>query len=230
MEEFARLIKLIGRANFEKLQASKIVVVGVGGVGGYVVEGLARSGVGHFVLVDDDKICESNMNRQIIALHRTLGQAKVEAWKERLLDINPNLKVDALFERYTEEKPIDFSGATYVVDAIDSLKCKAKLITECSRAGIPIISSMGTGGKLDAEFKVADVYKTEYDPIAKKLRKILKANGVEKLKVVYSSEPNKNEYVDEIADGVKFGTIVYSPANAGLLIVREVIKDIINER
>lgn len=230
MEEFARLIKLIGRENFEKLQASKVVIVGVGGVGGYVVEGLARSGVGHFVLVDDDVVCESNMNRQIIALHRTLGMPKVEVWKERLLDINPDVKVDAIFARYTEEKPIAFDGATYVIDAIDSLKCKAKLVTECSKEGIPIISSMGTGGKLDAEFKVADVYKTEYDPLAKKLRKMLRANGVEKLKVVYSKEPTKREHVPEIDDGVKFGTIVYSPAIAGLLIVREVVKDIINER
>lgn len=228
MEEFARLIKLIGEANFKKLQDSKIVIVGLGGVGGYAAEGLARSGIGHFVLVDDDKVCKSNLNRQIIALHSTLGRAKVEVWKERLLDINPEIKVESIFERYSEENPLDFSGATYVVDAIDSLNCKAKLISECTKKGIPIISSMGTGGKLDAEYKVSDIYKTEYDPMARKLRKMLRANGVENLKTVYCPETNKSE-TTSVGEGL-FGTVVYSPANSGMLIVREIIKDIIDER
>ncbi len=227
MDEFARLTALIGEADFKKLQNSKIVIVGIGGVGGYVVEGLARSGVGHFVLVDDDRVCKSNINRQIIALYSTLGRPKVEVWKERILDINPTADVFCIFERYTKENPMDFSGATYVVDAIDSLECKAKLITECTENDIPIISSMGTGGKLDAEFEVADIYETQYDPMARKLRKMLRLYGVEKLKTVYCRETKKTASAE--LDNKIFGTIVYSPANAGMLIVREVIKDIIKD-
>lgn len=228
MEEFARLISLIGEAKFKKLQESKIVVVGLGGVGGYALEGLARSGIEHFIIVDDDKVCASNINRQIIALHSNIDRPKVEVWKERLLDINPNIEVKSIYARYSEENPIDFSDATYVVDAIDSLKCKAKLIVECTKKGIPIISSMGTGGKLDAEYKVADIYKTQYDPMARKLRKMLRPEGVEKLKTVYCEECNKS--VNEGDSETVFGTIVYSPANSGMLIVREIVKDIINER
>lgn len=229
MSEFERLIALIGDGDFKKLQESKVVIVGIGGVGGYVVEGLARSGIGNFVLVDEDRVNESNINRQIIALNSTLGRPKVEVWKERILDINKNAKVESIFARYTEDSTMDFSGATYVVDAIDSLRCKAKLITECTKRGIPIISSMGTGGKLDAEYKVSDIFKTEYDPMARKLRKLLRTSGVTSLKTVYCPETNKSKPHDNDS-GIIFGTIVYSPANAGMLIVREVIKDIINER
>lgn len=228
MEEFARLIAMIGEANYRKLQNSKVVVVGVGGVGGYVVEGLARSGIGNFVLVDDDRVAISNINRQLIALHSTLNRPKVEVWKERILDINPNANVEAIFARYTEEAPIDFTGATYVIDAIDSLKCKTKLIVECTNKKIPIISSMGTGGKINAEFKVADIYKTQYDPMARKLRKLIRSEGVERLKTVYSEEIGKPTVLDDEGNRI-VGTIVYSPAKAGLLIVQEVIKDIINE-
>lgn len=229
MEEFIRLIALIGEENYKKLKKSKIAIIGLGGVGGYVAEGLARSGVESFVLVDDDVVKESNLNRQIIALHSSLGKPKTDLWKERIKDINPLAVVDARNERYTEENVIDFSDCDYVIDAIDSMNCKAKLLTECFRANIPVISCMGTGAKFDPDYVVTDIYSTKYDPIAKKLRKLLRANGVERLKVVYAEDNVKKLCLDESGKYVP-STIVYSPCFAGMVIVREVIKDIIFER
>ncbi len=226
MEEFVRLIALIGEEGYRKLKDSKIAIVGLGGVGGYVVEGLIRSGVGSLVLVDGDVVNKSNINRQIIALHSTIGRSKAELWGERARDINPECKVDARFAMYTPEAPMDFSDCDYVVDAIDTVKAKTKLISECYHKGIRIISSMGTGSKLDANFAVSDIFSVTYDPLARKLRKNLRSEGVEKLKVVYSSEANKALCQDESGKRVP-GTVVYSPSIAGMLIVREVIKDII---
>ena len=228
MDEFIRLKALIGEDNYQKLKNTTVGIVGLGGVGGYVAEGLARSGVERFVLVDDDVVKESNVNRQIIALRSTLGRAKTELWKERILDINPSAIIEDRFERYTEDNLIDFGDCDYVVDAIDSIVCKAKLLIECTRSGIPVISCMGTGAKIDPNYVVADIYSTKYDPIAKKLRKILRANGVEKLKAVYAEDNVKKLCLDESGKYVP-STIVYSPCFAGMVIVREVIKDIISK-
>lgn len=225
MEEFVRLITLIGEDGFNKLKNSKIAVVGLGGVGGYVVEGLARSGVGSLVLVDGDVVAESNINRQIIALHSTIGRSKAELWGERVRDINPECEVDVRFAMYTPDAPMDFSDCDYVVDAIDTVPAKTKLISECYHGDIRIISSMGTGSKIDANFSVSDIFSVTYDPLARKLRKNLRNEGVEKLKVVYSSEENKALCQDETGKRVP-GTVVYSPCIAGMLIVKEVIKDI----
>lgn len=226
MEEFVRLITLIGEEGFDKLKNSKIAVVGLGGVGGYVVEGLARSGVSSFVLVDGDVVSKSNINRQIIALHSTIGKSKAELWGERVRDINPECEVDIRFSMYTADEPMDFSDCDYVIDAIDTIPAKTKLISECYHKGIKIISSMGTGSKLDANFSVSDIFSVTYDSLARKLRKNLRKEGVDKLKVVYSSEGNKALCQDETGKRVP-GTVVYSPSIAGMLIVKEVIKDII---
>lgn len=226
MEEFSRLIALIGEENFNKLQQSRIVIVGLGGVGGYVAEGLARSGVGHFMLIDDDVVNVSNINRQIIATHSNIGKSKVLAWKERISDINPLAKVEAYNCRYSYQYPMDFGDVDYVVDAIDSIKDKVGLIVECDKKNLRIISCMGTGGKLDANFKVCDLYSTSYDPLARKLRKLLRQEGVNKLKVVYSDECPQSLCSDENGRQVP-STISYSPSIAGMILVKEIIKDII---
>lgn len=225
MKDFSRLIALIGEVNYQKLKNSKIAIVGLGGVGGYVVEGLARSGVENFTLVDDDIVKSSNMNRQIIALQSNLGKYKAELWGERIKDINSDANVKVIAERYSEDNPIDFTDVDYVVDAIDSIGCKIELITECYNNNIPIISCMGTGAKLGGDFVVSDLYSTSYDAIARRLRRELKKRGVEKLKVVCSEESNKSLCVDEDGKYVP-SSIVYSPCMAGMLIVKEIIKDI----
>ena len=175
----------------EYLAECRIAVFGIGGVGGYVCEALARSGVGAFDLIDDDKVCLTNINRQIIATRKTVGQYKADVMKERILDINPQAKVNTYMSFFLPENASDFpfEKYDYVVDAIDTVTAKIELVMQCQKMGVPIISSMGAGNKLDASaFRVADIYKTRVDPLARVMRRELKKRGVKKLKVVYSEE------------------------------------------
>lgn len=189
--QFSRSELLIGENGIKKLNNTKVAIFGIGGVGSFVTEGLARAGIGKFVLVDNDTISISNINRQIIATYKTIGQYKVDVMKERILDINPNAEVATYKEFYmpnTETKIID-KTIDYVVDAIDTVTAKIELVVNCKDLEIPIISAMGTGNKLDSnKFEVTDIYKTTVCPLAKVMRKELKKRGVEKLKVIYSKE------------------------------------------
>ena len=189
--QFSRTERLLGKENMEKLAAARVCIFGIGGVGGYVAEALARSGVGHLELVDNDVVCLSNLNRQIIATHQTLGQYKVDAMKERILSINPEAEVvtHRCFYLPETQAQFDFTAFDYVVDAIDTVAGKISLVLQAEASGTPIISSMGAGNKLDpAAFQVADIYQTSVCPLAKVMRKELKKRGVKKLKVVYSKE------------------------------------------
>ena len=214
----------------EKLYGSRIAVFGIGGVGGYVVEALARSGVGALDLVDNDKVALSNINRQIIATMKTVGMFKVDAAKERILDINPDCKVTVYKTFYMPDTAdqFDFSQYDYVVDAIDTVTGKLTIIENAKKAGVPVISSMGAGNKLDAAaFEVADLYKTSVCPLAKVMRRECKKRGITSLKVVYSKEePVKSSTV--LSEGGRNipGSIAFAPSSAGLVIAGEVIKDL----
>lgn len=235
MEQFSRTALLIGKSGLEKLKNSKVLVFGVGGVGGYVVEGLARSGVGQIDVVDDDNVSLSNLNRQIIATLDTVGKPKVEVVKERVSKINPNAIVNAFKCFYTPQNADDFdlSAYDYIVDAIDTVTSKIELCVRAQKCGTPIISSMGAGNKLDpTAFEVTDLYKTSVCPLAKVMRRELKARGVNKLKVVYSKEePVKITDTQgiEIPDGKRQipGSVAFVPSVVGLIIAGEVIKDLI---
>ena len=251
---FSRTELLIGKENIEKLQNSKVAVFGIGGVGSYVVEGLARAGIGNFILVDSDDVSISNLNRQIIATTKTIGKPKVEVSKDRILEINPNANVTIYKEFYKPDNRVPFENdISYIVDAIDTVTAKIDLIEEAEKLKIPIISSMGTGNKLDpTKFEVTDIYKTSVCPLAKVMRKELRDRGIKKLKVVYSKEEPikikdrdnfekdrelyKNEVEAEkyaekknyISNSHVPGSISFVPSVAGLIIAGEVIKDIIN--
>lgn len=226
--QFTRTELLIGKDGLKKLQNAKVAVYGVGGVGSYVVEGLARAGIGHLVLIDNDYVDITNINRQIHATHSTIGKSKVEIEKERILEINPNAIVD-IYQVDTLEKPeeeIIDSSFTYVVDAVDTITTKLKLIQKANKENVPIISAMGTANKLDpTRFEVSDIYKTSVCPLCKVMRKELKNRNIPKLKVVYSKEePIK---VEEIDGERILGSISFVPSVAGLIVAGEVIKDII---
>lgn len=232
MEQFSRTELLIGKDGIEKLNKSKVAIFGIGGVGTFVVEGLARAGVGKFILVDNDTICLSNLNRQIIATHKTIGKSKVEVAKERILEINPNAKVEIYQEFFMpESKGILDDTIDYIVDSVDTVTAKIELVMRANELNIPIIASMGTGNKLDpTRFEVTDIYKTEVCPLAKVMRKELKARGIKKLKVVYSKEepikvPQNSENRKQVP-----GSISFVPSVAGLIIAGEVIKDIIKNK
>ena len=191
LNQFSRTQLLLGADNMDRLSNAKVAVFGIGGVGGYVVEALARSGVGSFVLVDDDKVCLTNINRQIIATRKTVGKYKVDVMKERILEINPDADVEVRKCFYLPENAHEFpfEEYSYVVDAVDTVTAKIEIIMRAKAAEIPVISCMGAGNKLDASaFQVADIYKTKMCPLAKVMRRELKARGVKKLKVVYSEE------------------------------------------
>lgn len=214
----------------EKLAGSRVAVFGIGGVGGYVVEALARSGVGALDLVDNDKVALSNINRQIIATMKTVGMFKVDAAKERILEINPDCKVTAyktFFMPDTADQ-FDFTQYDYVVDAIDTVTGKLTIIENAKKADVPVISSMGAGNKLDAAaFEVADLYKTSVCPLAKVMRRECKKRGIRSLKVVYSKEePVKSSAI--LSEGGRNipGSIAFAPSSAGLVIAGEVIKDL----
>lgn len=221
-EQFERTSLLIGEEAINKLNNSKVLIFGVGGVGGYVAEALARTGVGSITIVDKDTVSESNINRQIIALHSTVGRDKVDVLKERMLDINPNLQVDARKCFFLPENAheFDFSQYDYIVDAVDTVTAKLQIIVQAKEAGVPVISAMGAGNKVHPEmFETVDIYKTEMCPLAKVMRRELKNRGIKKLKVVYSKE--KPVYKGDVP-----GSIAFSPSVAGLLMASEVVRDL----
>lgn len=231
-EELSRTELLFGSEGMERLKNAKIAVFGVGGVGGYVAEALARCGVGSLVLTDNDCVSVSNINRQIIALHSTVGRPKVEVIKERLLDINPDIAVELHQSFYLPENhdDYDFSSYDYVIDCIDTVAAKIDIVLEAQKAGTPMISSMGTGNKYNpALLQVSDIYKTSVCPLARVMRYELKKRGVKKLKVVYSTEPpaKVSAPLEDNARRCIPGSTAFVPASAGLLIVSEVVKDLL---
>ncbi|SEG11282.1 tRNA A37 threonylcarbamoyladenosine dehydratase [Eubacterium ruminantium] len=256
-EIFQRTQYLIGQEMVEKLSQKKVILFGVGGVGGFVAEALARGGIGGIDLVDKDTVSESNINRQIIALHSTIGRYKTEVMAERLKDINPDIKVNiySMFFLPETASQIDFTRYDYVIDAVDTVAAKIEIIVRAKEAGVPVISAMGAGNKLDpTKFVVTDIYKTEMCPLAKVMRHEMKKRNIKDLKVVYSTEKALKPITDEdmhiddkkessdIVDKMQnsgsdaggnnrrqkiVGSISFVPSVAGLLIAGEVIKDII---
>ena len=232
--KFSRTELLIGKDNVEKLNKLKVAIFGIGGVGSFVVEGLARAGIGNFVLIDHDIVSETNINRQIIATTKTIGMPKVEVAKERILEINPDAKVEIIKEFFMpDSKEILDNSIDYIVDAIDTVTAKIELVQRANKLNIPIISSMGTGNKLDpTKFEVTDIYKTSVCPLAKVIRKELRQRGIKKLKVLYSKEePIKTKQTSTQNQETKKqvpGSISFVPSVAGLIIAGEVIKDLIN--
>ena len=230
LEQFLRTELLIGKEGIKKLQTSKVAVFGIGGVGSYVVEGLARAGIGNFILVDKDVVDETNINRQIIATTKTIGMPKVEVAKQRILEINPNAKVETFVEFFMPNSSgIIDDSIDYIIDCVDTVTAKIEIIMRAKNNNIPVISSMGTGNKLDpTRFEIADIYSTSICPLAKVMRKELKARGIENLKVVYSKEePIKTNYFDEKTKKQVPASISFVPSVAGLIIAGEVIKDIL---
>ena len=248
LNQFSRTELLFGKEAMDKLQNSRVAVFGIGGVGGYVCEALVRSGVYHFDLIDDDQVCLTNLNRQIIATHKTVGQYKVDVMRERILEINPDADVSVhkcfFLPENADEFP--FEKYDYVVDAVDTVTAKIELVMKAQEKGVPIISSMGAGNKLDpSAFKVADIYKTRVDPLARVMRREMKKRGVKKLKVVYSEEDPKRPIEDMAVScrnncicppGAQHkcterrdipGSTAFVPSVAGLIIAGEVIKDLI---
>lgn len=229
-KEFTRTAMLIGDDGVNTLSASSVVVFGVGGVGSYVVEALARGGVGSLTLVDSDVVDITNINRQLVALNSTVGKYKAEVARDRILDINPDCKVTVINEFFSEENTagIDLSSYDYVVDAIDSVKSKVFLIKSAYEKSVPIISSMGAGNKLDpTKFRVADINKTEVCPLAKVIRRELRLAGVKKLKCVFSTEEAVSHAGGETPVKRVPASISFVPSTAGLIIAGEVIKDLI---
>jgi tRNA A37 threonylcarbamoyladenosine dehydratase len=235
-EQFSRTRRMLGDEAMQILADSRVAVFGAGGVGGYVLEALARSGVGAIDVIDNDRICESNLNRQILATYDTIGRDKTEVAAERIRSINPACRVEVktCFYLPETEEQFDFSAYDYVVDAVDTVTAKISLVMKCREAGTPIISCMGTGNKMNpAMLQVADIYKTSVDPLARVMRRELKKRGVKKLKVVYSTE----EPLKPLPDPEQAGSarrsipasVAFVPSVAGLLIASEVIKDLIGK-
>lgn len=237
INEFSRSALLLGDDGIEKLKKARVAVFGVGGVGSYAVEALARSGVGALDLIDDDVVSLTNINRQLIALHSTIGRAKTEVAAERIADINPECRVRTYRTFFTPETAaeFDFSEYDYIIDAIDTVSGKIALAVQAQEAGVPIISAMGAGNKLDpTAFEVADIYKTSVCPLARVMRRELKKRGVKKLKAVYSREEAMTPKGDTQEEGAAHkkrqtpGSVAFVPSVAGLIIAGEVIKDLIN--
>ncbi|MBQ6540713.1 MAG: tRNA threonylcarbamoyladenosine dehydratase, partial [Oscillospiraceae bacterium] len=234
LNQFSRTELLFGREAMEKLKNSRVAVFGIGGVGGYTVEALARSGVGTLDLIDDDKVCLTNINRQIIATNKTVGKYKVEVAAERVHDINPDAVVNTYKTFYMPDtaEQFDFTEYDYIVDAIDTVTGKLALIENAVKAGTPVISSMGAGNKLDpTAFEVADIYETSVCPLARIMRKELKKRGIKALKVVYSKEPALEPDLSELGEELEGrrqvpGSNAFVPSVAGLIMAGEVIKDI----
>ena len=247
LTQFSRTQLLLGEEAMDRLKNTRIAVFGVGGVGGFVCEALVRSGVGAFDLIDDDKVCLTNLNRQIIATRKTVGKYKAEVMRDRMIEINPDMdvRIHKLFFLPENADEFPFSEYDYVVDAVDTVTAKIELVMKCQKEGIPIISSMGAGNKLEASaFKVADIYKTKMCPLAKVMRRELKKRGVKKLKVVYSEEkptrpiedmsiscrtncicpPEAEHKCTERRDIP--GSVAFVPSVAGLIIAGEVVKDL----
>ena len=230
--KFSRTEMLIGNEGMERLKNAKVAIFGIGGVGSFVCEGLARSGVGNFILVDYDKIDESNINRQLIANVNTIGRYKVDLMKERILEINPDANVETYKEFYLEDSEIEIitEDLSYAVDCVDTIMAKIAIVCRCDELNVPVISSMGTGNKLDASmFEVADIFETTVCPLAKIMKKDLRKRNIDRLKVVYSQEHPINTNDCEINRDLKFkvkGSVSFVPSVAGLIIAGEVIKDI----
>lgn len=235
--QFERTELVIGKEGQEKLRNAKVVVFGVGGVGSFVVEALARAGVGKLILIDKDEVDITNINRQIIATHKTVGRDKVDVAKERILDINPNAEVEVYKEFFIpESKDVFDSSVSYVVDAVDTVTAKIEIILRAKKLNVPVISSMGTGNKLDpCKFEIADISKTTICPLAKVMRKELKQRNINNVKVLYSKEEPIKQEEKANKDGAGTmpkaklvqGSISVVPSVAGLIIAGEVIKDII---
>lgn len=227
MNQFIRSEILLGKENMEKLKNSHVVVFGVGGVGSYVCEALVRSGVGEITVVDSDTLSESNLNRQLIALHSTLGRKKVDVVAERLYDINPECIVHKKDMFYLPENSgeIDFSGVDFVVDAIDTVTAKIDIIVKCKNLNIPVISSMGTGNKIDPSMlKIEDIYKTSVCPLARVMRRELKSRDIKNLTVIYSEE----KPIEPMGEDKRTpGSVSFVPSVAGLMIGGYVIKELI---
>ncbi len=228
---FERQIRLIGDAAMERLRTSHVAVFGIGGVGGYVAEALARSGIGELTLFDHDTVASSNLNRQIIALHSTIGRRKVDVMKERILDIHPDAVVHAnpVFFLPENADAIDFGAFDYVADAIDTVTGKIALIMKAKEAGVPVISAMGAGNKMDpSAFRVADIYETKVCPLAKVMRKELKARDVKSCKVVYSEEEpvRPTGDPDPVTGKIAPGSNAFVPAVCGLVMAGEIVKDL----
>ena len=233
VNQFSRTELLLGKSGVERLKSCRVAVFGVGGVGGYAVEALARSGIGALDLIDNDTVALSNLNRQIIALHSTIGQYKVDVAAERVRDINPECKVKAhrVFYLPETEDQFDFSQYDYIIDAIDTVKGKLALVENAKAAGVPVICSMGAGNKLDpTAFEVADIYKTSVCPLARVMRYECRKRGIKKLKVVYSKEPPvklKQESEEETVRRSTPGSVAFVPSVAGLILAGEVVKDLL---
>ena len=225
---FDRTEMLIGKESLSSLSKAKVLIFGIGGVGGYVTEALARSGIGSMVLVDNDTVSVTNINRQIIATDSTVGMYKTEVMKTRILDINPEAQVEVRNCFYLPEnaEEFDFSRYDYIVDAIDTVTAKLDIIERAGKASVPVISCMGTGNKLDpTKLVVTDIYKTSVSPLAKVMRRELRKRGITGLKVVYSTEePIKNEEIGRVP-----GSVAWVPPVAGLIAASEVVKDLINK-
>jgi len=248
LDQFSRTTLQLGVDNMEKLFGSRVAVFGIGGVGGYCVEALCRTGIGRIDLFDDDRICQTNLNRQIIATRSTVGRYKVDVMRERILDINPNAEVGAYKTFYGPDTAdeIDLSGYDYIVDAVDTMTAKLELVCRANACGVPVISSMGAANKLDASaFEVADLYETTMCPMARIMRRELRRRGIEALKVVYSKEPAMAP-LEDIADSCRDHCIcspdaarkctrrrqvpasnAFVPPVAGLIMAGEVVKDLI---
>lgn len=243
LEQFSRSQLLLGEEKINRLAEAKVAIFGVGGVGGYVAEALARTGVGNFVLVDNDTVCLSNINRQIIATTKTVGQYKVDVMAQRIMDINPQAQVEVRKCFYLPETAdeFDFSEYSYVVDAVDTVTAKIEIIMRAKACGVPVISSMGAGNKLDpTQFRVADIYKTSMCPLAKVMRHELKKRGVKNLKVVYSTEspikPLENTGTNgsdtsekELKNTARRsvpGSVAFVPSVAGMILAGEIVKDL----
>ncbi|MCR5217882.1 tRNA threonylcarbamoyladenosine dehydratase [Treponema sp.] len=233
LDQFSRTRLIFGDDSLKKLQSCRVIVFGVGGVGSYTVEALVRSGIGAIDLVDNDEYSLTNLNRQLYALHSTIGRSKVEVAAERIKDINPDCRVEVHKTFFTPETSslFDFSLYDYVVDCIDTVSGKVELVVKAQAAGVPVISSMGAGNKVDPlQFKVADIYKTSVCPLARAMRNQLKARRVKHLKCVYSTESALKIKVEEDSEmkgrGVAPGSNAFVPSVCGLIIAGEVIKDL----
>ena len=241
IHQFSRTELLLGKEGMERLKKARVAVFGIGGVGGHCVEALARSGIGEFDLIDNDEVALTNLNRQLVALHETIGRPKTEVMKERILSINPDAKVHvhSCFFLPENADTFPFDQYDYVVDAVDTVTAKIELVLKSQAAGVPVISSMGAGNKLDpTAFEVTDIYKTSVCPLAKVMRRELKKRGVKKLKVVYSKEePRKLHLYDEEGNPIPAetkgtagrcapGSVSFVPSVAGLILAGEVVKDL----
>ncbi len=231
MEEFSRTERLLGAAAMERLSKCRVAVFGIGGVGGHAAEALVRSGIGAIDIVDGDTVALSNINRQIIALHSTVGKLKVDVAEARFLDINPNLKLRKFPVRFSEEtaERFDFSEYDYVIDAVDDVRAKVLLAVMCRDSGTPLISSMGAGNKLDPmRFRVADIYKTSVCPLARVMRTELRKRGIERLKCVFSDE--KPAAVPKDGERVVPASCAFVPSVVGLIIAGEVVRGLCGEQ